>query len=298
MFDQADKLRQLVRETIKENAALEPGVALLAVSGARAGVGTSTVAARLAQELTQLGKRVILVDANLLHPTLAAEFAVESHAGIAEVLNGTRSAVEVLETVGHGLHLLPVGLSKDTHPNLNIKALRRLVTEVRALHSTADLVVLDAGEGMSPWVERLWIAAQQILLVTTPDAAAVRDAYTTVKLAPWGDVDGKLRLVVNQCDDSELATRVGDGFGSTCRQFLGMKLVGAAAQVAHKKGATYRQSVRLLAADVLSHSCAYGQRVSRDSSHGGNGTQAAALIARASDECHSERPVTINAVAT
>jgi MinD-like ATPase involved in chromosome partitioning or flagellar assembly len=280
MFDQADKLRQLVRETIKENAALEPGVPLLAVSGARAGVGTSTVAARLAHELTQLGKRVLLVDANLLHPTLANEYAVESHVGIAEVLNGTRSATEVLEAVGHGLYLLPGNASNSVTPDLNIKALRRLITELRTLHNTADLVVLDTGHGMCPWMERLWIASLQILLVTTSDAAAVRDAYTTVKLAPWGDVDGKLRLVVNQCKDAGLATRVGDGFSSTCRQFLGMKLVGAAAQIMPLDSTGHRQSLRLLAADALSHTCSYAQRLPHDCARG-SGTQAAALITRA-----------------
>jgi flagellar biosynthesis protein FlhG len=282
MFDQADKLRQLVRETIKENAALEPGVPLVAVSGARPGVGTSTVAARLAQELTQLGKRVILVDANLLHPTLATEFAIESHIGIAEVLNGARSAVEALEPVGHGLHLLPAILAKDIHPDLNIKALRRLITELRTLHNTADLVVLDAGHGMCPWIERLWTAAMQILLISAPDAGSIRDAYTSVKLAPWGDVDGKLRLVVNQCDDAALAARVGDGFSSTCRQFLGMKLVGGAAQITQITNGGHRQSVRLLAADVLSHSCAYSQRMPRALAHDANRTQAAGLVSRAS----------------
>jgi flagellar biosynthesis protein FlhG len=280
MFDQADKLRQLVRETIKENAALEPGVPLLAVSGARAGLGTSTVAARLAQELTQLGKRVILVDANLLHPTLANEYAVESHIGIADVLNGTRSAAEALEAVGPGLYLLPGTANKHLPPDLNIKALRRLITELRTLHGTADLIVLDTGHGMCPWMERLWIAALQILLVTTPDAASVRDAYTSVKLAPWGDVDGKLRLVVNQCDEVTLASRVGEGFSSTCRQFLGMKLVGAAVQVTPIESPAHRQSLRLLAAEVLSHSCAYAQRLPYDSSPG-TGTQAAALMTRA-----------------
>jgi flagellar biosynthesis protein FlhG len=282
MFDQADKLRQLVRETIKENAALEPGVPLLAVSAARAGIGTSTIAARLAQELAQLGKRVILVDANLLNPTLALELAVESHVGISEVLNGTRSAAEVLQSVGPNLHLLPAISNSETYPELNTKALRRLITELRSLHNTADLVVLDAGYGMTPWIERLWIAALQILLVTTPDAATVREAYATVKLAPWGDVDGKLRLVVNQCDDAALATRVGDGFSSTCRQFLGMKLVGPAAQVTQILSSAYRQALRLLAADVLSHSCAYTQRLPRAVSLAGSDTQAAALITRAS----------------
>lgn len=280
MFDQADKLRQLVRETIKENVALAPGVPLLAVSGARAGVGTSTVAARLAQELTHLGKRVILVDANLLHPTLATEFELEPYVGISEVLNGARSAAETLEPIGQGLQLLPAAQGRGEHPDLNIKALRRLLTELRSLHGVADLVVLDAGHGMSPWVERLWTAALQVLLVTTSDAAALRDAYAAVKLAPWGDVDGKLRLVVNQCSDVSLAQRVGDGFSSTCRQFLGMKLVGAAAQITESGNGGHRQSVRLLAADVLSQSCAYAHRLPAPLSRDADGTQAAGLVTR------------------
>jgi MinD-like ATPase involved in chromosome partitioning or flagellar assembly len=281
MLDQADKLRQLVRETIKENATLEPGLPLLAVSGARGAIGTSTLAARLAQKLTQLGKRVILVDANLLHPTLAGEFAVDTHFGIAEVLNGTRSAAEVLEPVGPGLYLMSAAPSQGTSSDLSMTALRRLITELRTLQSVADMVILDAGHGMCPWTERLWIAAQQILLVTTAEATVVRDAYTTVKLAPWGDVDGKLRLVVNKCDEMSLATRVGDGFSSTCRQFLVMKLVGAAAQVTHFNYAGFRQSLRLLAADTLSYSCAYSRRLPR-SAGAGAGMPAGALVTRTS----------------
>jgi len=152
---------------------------------------------------------------------------------------------------------------------------------LRTLQNYADIVVLDAGPGMSPWVERMWTAAMQILLVTTTDSAAIRDAYTAVKMAPWGDVDGKLRLIVNQCDDAAIATRVGDGFSSTCRQFLGMKLVGSAAQITNSTTPGHRQSLRLLAADVLSQTCVYSHRLSGTSAiRFATHSQAAALVAR------------------
>jgi hypothetical protein len=134
---------------------------------------------------------------------------------------------------------------------------------------------------MSPWVERMWTAALQILLVTNTNTIAVRNAYTAVKMAPWGDIDGKLRLVVNRCDDAELAARVGQGFSSTCRQFLGMKLVGSASQVTCDALSGFRSSVRLLAADVLSHTCAYSQRVHVSKQYDTARTQAAALVMRA-----------------
>jgi flagellar biosynthesis protein FlhG len=280
MIDQADKLRQLVRDTIQQNVVLEPGVPIVAVSGGAREVGTSTVALRLAEELVRLGKRIALVDGNLLHPSLSKSLEVTNHSGIGEILNGTRSAVEVLEPVTQGLQLVAGLRPGEQVPDMNIRALRRFVTELRALHKHADLIVLDAGNGMSPWVERMWTAAIQILLVTTPDTSSVREAYTVVKMAPWGDVDGKLRLVINQANDSSLATRVGEGFSSTCRQFLNMKLVGGAAQVARQGTNVYRQSLRLLAADVLSQACVFEHRVSSGhQSHHARASQAAALLA-------------------
>ena len=72
-----------------------------------AGVGTSTVASRLAQELTQLGKRVILVDANLLHPTLATEFAVEAHAGIVPAIAPVSRAALSDDAPAVGAAILP-----------------------------------------------------------------------------------------------------------------------------------------------------------------------------------------------
>ena len=63
------------------------------------------------------------------------------------------------------------------------------------------MIVLDMGSGMNPWVERLWNASLQILLVTTSQPEAVLESYATLKSTSWGDVDGKLRLVVNQSDD-------------------------------------------------------------------------------------------------
>ena len=98
--------------------------------------------------------------------------------------------------------------------------------------------MIDAGAGMNPWVERFWTASLQILLVSTPQPAVVMDGYAAVKLAPWGDVDGKLHLVVNQCSDPVEGMRVSDSFTSTCRRFLGMKLLGDAAVLALRETAS------------------------------------------------------------
>ncbi len=265
MFDQADKLRQLVRETTKGQPILKPGVPLVAISGAQRGVGTSTVAIHLAHELAQLGKRVVLVDANILAPRLAGKLDISCYSGLADVLNGRRSVPEVLEQTGDGIQLLPGVDLMSNESGLNTQAVGRLVAELRSLQNNTDLVLIDAGAAMNPWIERLWTSAMQVFLVTTPEPSTVLESYATVKLAPWVEIDGRLRLVVNRCNEVDLGIRASDGFTSTCRRFLGMKLLGEAAVLAFDSQlpsgtrtlshrSPFRRSLRLLAADLLSQS--------------------------------------------
>ncbi len=269
MSDQADRLRKLVRQTVNQHPALAPGVPLVVLSGGKGGVGTSMVATELVQGISALGKRSVLVDANALQPDIATQLGMDEHGCLADVLDGSRSAVEVLRPIGDRIHLLPGRWAAETPPELGRAALRRLLDELRSLHAQADVVILDAGSGMSPWVQQLWKAAQQILLISTDDSVAVMDSYAAVKLSPWGDVDGKIRLVVNQCDNSDAAKTIATRFEATCRRFLGIH-VAAAVRIADRpdivtsvtQGNTqpaddeFRQSIRLLAAEVMSTSLA------------------------------------------
>ncbi len=278
MSDQADRLRQLVRDTVEQHPALAPGVPLVVLSGGKGGVGVSTVATELAGELASLGKRSVLVDANPLQPDIASQLGLDVHGCLADVLDGSRSAVEVLRPLGESIQLLPGRWAPDTPPELNRAAVKRLLNELRSLHTQADVVLLDAGSGMSPWVQQLWKSAQQILLISTDESVAVMDSYAAVKLSPWGDVDGKIRLVINQCDDAQTAKTISDRFEATCRRFLGLQIAPAATlatrpdivatvtqQFDQASDRAFRQSIRLLAADVMSATLALSGKASRSS---------------------------------
>ena len=277
-MDQADRLRQLVRDTVTQNPALAPGVPLVVLSGGKGGVGVSTIAMELVQELAALGKRAVLVDANPMQPDLATHLDIDVHVGLADILDGSRSAVEVLKPMGDRMKLLPGRWAAETPPEMGRAAVRRLIDELRSLHAQADVVVLDAGSGMSPWVQQLWKSAQQILLVSTNESVAVMDSYAAVKLSPWGDVDDKIRLVVNRCDESRVAKEVGTRFADTCRRFLGIRVAEAASvgtrpdivtsvtQRTNESGEReFRQSMRLLAADVAGNSLAFTTKTSKSS---------------------------------
>jgi flagellar biosynthesis protein FlhG len=228
LLDQADQLRQLARDTALRTTRHPAEVAVMVVSGARPGEGTSTVSHHLATQLALLGRRVVLVDANLLNcgltrqlvPT-AASAATRAHLGT--VLAGKHTASEALVTLRQRLQFLPGGLN-DGFPATDAAATSRLVAELRSLSGRGDVVVVDAAAGMTPWADRLWGIASQAMVVCRRDTASVRAAYGVLKLADQGHRKRGVRVLINGCQDVPQAERAGERIARTAGEFLSMRL--------------------------------------------------------------------------
>jgi flagellar biosynthesis protein FlhG len=250
MHDQADQLRRLVREAVQLRGDLAPGAPLVVVSGAQPQLGATTLACGLARELARLGKRVTLIDANLAAPGVAAAFDAEPYGTFADVLAGRRRAIEVLTPAADNIHLL-AGAEEPSAIPLGAEACSHFHTELAAISRQCDAVLIDAGAGMNPWVDRLWQLASRVLLATAPATSAVLDAYAAVKLSYYEYTAGKLQLVVTRCDDAADAARVHAGMSATCERFLGSPLnPPAVLPLVAADEAAYQRSLRLLAADL------------------------------------------------
>lgn len=248
MHDQADQLRKLVRAAVAAHGDLAPGAPLVVLSGGVAEAGVTTLACGLARELAGLGKRIALVDANFSAPALAERYSTRAVGTIADVLSGTRRAVEVLVDANEGVELIP---GEQQPAALNQEAFIRFGEELAALGRQFDLILLDAGHGMNPWADRLWRIAQQVLLVTTPATTAMLEAYSAVKLAQHEQLGAKLRLVVNRAGADD-ASRVQAAFADTCQRFLACTPQTAAVLPAMPSpdDDAWRRAVRTIAADL------------------------------------------------
>jgi flagellar biosynthesis protein FlhG len=255
-MDQATHLRQLVREAVDRHGDLAPGAPLVVVTGAQPGIGATTIACGLARELAALGKQVVLIDANLAAPAVAAEFATSfvnstPLGSLADVLAGARRAVEILIAPAENIRVLPGAPLTET-TQLNLEALTHIQSELAALCRQSDIVLVDAGAGMSPWIDRLWQLAQHVLLVAAPASSTVVDAYAALKQSHREGASGKLQLVVTRCDAAADAARIHAGFSDTCQRFLdhAVKPPAVLPTIDIADAAPFARSLRLLAADL------------------------------------------------
>ena len=230
MHDQADELRELVRRTSAAGANLAQATPrIITVAGGKGGVGTTTIATNLGVAMALSGRRVVLVDADLDGADCAALCQVESRLSIADILAGRHNVHEVLTRGPAGLLLVPGPWSPEEAVSCSPAAQDRLLTELRGLGPHADIVLIDAGSGMNRTVARFCQAAEQLVVVTTPDPISILDSYASIKVLHSGKPDLPVSSVVNLADE-DTAAAVHARLDQVCQRFLG-KAIAAAGHV-------------------------------------------------------------------
>lgn len=148
---------------------------VLAVGGGRGGVGKSTLAVNLAVYLAQLGRAVILVDADPSGAELHTHFGLPQEHFSASSDDTVDLELKCLPTPVPGLSLMPqlysVGSSSPVRPG------RKAVWAKRLRHQEADYVILDLGAGTAPATLDLFLSADIGICVTAPDPPAVEATY-------------------------------------------------------------------------------------------------------------------------
>jgi flagellar biosynthesis protein FlhG len=156
----------------------------IAVGAGRGGVGKSLVAVNLAVYFAQLGKTVVLVDADAGGSNLHAHFGLAAGRREPDV---SRRGAEVLRsalvsTSVPGLWLLPAAHDAVT-PALTLRAGRksRWLAALRALD--AEYLVVDVGPGHGDFALDLMLAADVPIAVTVPEPPAIETTYRFVRAA-------------------------------------------------------------------------------------------------------------------
>lgn len=223
MPDQANRLRLLMRGGARE-AALRPQAAapqLVVVASGKGGVGTTTAAVNLAASLARDGRRTVLVDADLGRADATRLCRVDDVYTVADVLVGRRSVHETLVRGPAGVQVLPgawaAGAASDCEPDSQ----QRLLDELARLGPHADYIVVDAGSSLDRFVRRFWQAADRVLVVTSPEAASVTNAYAAIKLLA-ASRRAPLETLVNLAGSAEAAAEISQRLSRACRRFLGI----------------------------------------------------------------------------
>lgn len=226
--DQAEALRELVaQDRVHQDPAHaeRPSAAplratTLAVTSGKGGVGKTSVSVNLAVQLAQMGRRVILLDADLGTANADVICNINPPRNLSHVVAGHCSLQDVLVDAPGGFRLIAGASGLSQMAALSEFERARLMDQMRVLEDEADLILIDTGAGVGPNVLGFLVAADQILVVTTPEPTAITDAYAVIKTVARHGENLDLRLLVNMVRDEREARAVFDRIAGVCRRFL------------------------------------------------------------------------------
>ncbi|MBL4902530.1 MinD/ParA family protein [Desulfotalea psychrophila] len=195
--DQAGTLRNM-EDTTRSTDTQESPTRVFSITSGKGGVGKTAVVANTATAMAKMGKKVLILDADLGLANIDVVFGLAPRYNLNHFFAGDMDLGSILADGPYGIKILPAGSGVQNFTRLDSKQKLKLLDGLDQMHNQFDFVLIDTEAGISENVTYFNTAAQEIIVVTTPDPTAITDAYALMKLLSTQYHEKRFNLVVNQ----------------------------------------------------------------------------------------------------
>ena len=221
---QAEKLEELVASNTKKTS---KKTRFIAITSGKGGVGKSTISSNLAYVLSQKGLNVGIFDADIGLANLDVMFNVKIKKNILHVLKGEAKVSDILIPITRNLILIPGESGDEILKYSNMALFERFMEEAQVLDKL-DIMIIDTGAGIGEHIQMFLNAADDVIVVTVPDPAAITDAYATIKtIATLRDDVGMIMNQVKNAKEAEAVfSKINKVAKANIASNLDLKLIG------------------------------------------------------------------------
>lgn len=228
-MDQASGLRNLIHKYSQDIWELrnsdrarfnDSGPRVIAVTSGKGGVGKTNVVGNLAIAFSQLNKKVMIFDGDLGLANIDVLMGIRSKSHIQHVISGQKSLAEIIETGPENVKIIPGGSGLQKLSNLSEGERLLLLNEFDEIDQDVDIFLIDTGAGISTNITYLNMAAEERIVISTPEPTSITDAYALIKVMhkEYGTKD--FQLLVNMVRSQREAEAVFNHFHSNLSRYL------------------------------------------------------------------------------
>lgn len=244
MEDQAEQLREIMRKKSGPRKANNSGeengknhasadfmparrgkTRIITVTSGKGGVGKTNMSVNLALAYARLGKRVVVMDADLGLANVNIILNIIPKYNLFDMISKGKTMKEIMVETDYGIAIVAGAMGIPQIANLSNEERKNFIEELNTL-SFADIIIIDTSAGVSSNVLDFIAAADDALIITTPEPTAITDAYGIIKIiaTEYDNLDMELKLVVNRAKNAAEAKKVADRMTHIVGQFLNLKV--------------------------------------------------------------------------
>lgn len=202
MADQAERLREISRQNGEPSGeGSGKPCRVVAVSSGKGGVGKTNLVVNLALVLSQWNQQVVVIDADLGLANVDVLVNAIPKYTLVDVINGTRDIKDAILQGPYDLKFISGGSGFANMANLDIESRNRLINQLKTLENESNVILIDTGAGISRNVLSFVGAADEFVIITTPEPTALTDAYGMLKVMAKNDYRNKAGVIVNFASD-------------------------------------------------------------------------------------------------
>lgn len=199
---------------------------MFAVTSGKGGVGKTNISANLAIALGEMGFRAAIIDADFGLSNVEVLFGAMPRFKLADAIRGEKTIDEILCDGPAGVKFISGGTGVEELVRLDAEQAAALIAGLSEADAEFDAIIIDTGAGLSDTVLCMCLAADEVILVATPEPTSVTDAYALIKLLSSRDREKEIRLVVNRAETPGEAEDIASKLAHVAARFLELDLRG------------------------------------------------------------------------
>lgn len=227
---QLQELQKTLSKNEEEKEIRQKKKKSIAIISGKGGVGKSSFALNLALLMGEkFNIPAALIDADLGMANADILLGLDTRLNLNHVIRGELALREITLPVSEKVWLVPGGSGIPELADMDHSARTDLLPEIMALDNMVDVIVIDTGAGINSTVRDFSMATDAIVLITTPEPTALKDAYGMIKSLFYSYDKEELQkkelyIVINMAFSRQEALQGAERIIQTSKHFLDLQL--------------------------------------------------------------------------
>jgi flagellar biosynthesis protein FlhG len=230
MNDQAHSLRKLISNREKARSQEQSlnsdsiSAKFITVSSGKGGVGKSNFTLNFALTLQSLGKKVLIFDADIGMANIDVLMGTSPEYNLHHLIRREKSIHEIIAKGPYELSYISGGSGMSDLISLSEHDINYFTSQIEQVASQMDYIIFDTGAGLSKENIQFITAADECIVVTTPEPTSITDAYALIKVIHGIDPNVPYQMVINRVDDEKEATFTANKIRMAAKRFLNVEI--------------------------------------------------------------------------